>query len=151
MYALSYTTEVNPPGVLPVLTREQVWRGLEMKAENALPFVKGMTKCEVIERSGNQILRDVIFAGSEHRERITLHAPVQVFFERVGETGVIENIISDSERGLLLTFMFALGFPGTEPGSAAERDKGESMKHAYIGAVGATLDRVRQMVKDGEI
>jgi hypothetical protein len=151
MYALSYTTEVNPPGVLPVLTREQIWRGLEMKAENALPFVKGMTKCEVIERSGNQILRDVIFAGSEHRERITLHAPVQVLFERVGEGGVIENIISDSERGLMLTFMFSLAFPGTEPGSAAEREKGESMKHAYIGAVGATLDRVRQMVKDGEI
>ena len=151
MYTLSYAVDVNPSGAEPVLTRDQVWRGLEMKAENALPFVKGMTKCEVIERKGNVLLRDVVFAGNAHQERITLHAPVQVHFERVGEGGFIENTISDSERGLVLSFTFSLLFPGTEPGSAAEKEKGDSMRHAYIGAVGATLDRVRQMVKDGEI
>jgi hypothetical protein len=151
MYTLSHSVAVNPAGVAPVLTREQVWRGLEMKAENALPFVKGMTKCEVLERTGNQILREVVFAGSTHRERITLHAPVQVHFERVGEGGFIENTISDSDLGLLLTFTFALTMPGTAPGSAEEKAKGDGMKHAYIGAVAATLDRVRQMARDGEI
>jgi len=151
MYTLSHSVEINPAGASPVLTREQVWRGLEMKAVNALPFVKGMTKCEVLERTGNQIVRDVIFAGSQHRERITLHAPVQVHFERVGEAGFIDNTISESERGLLLTFTFALTMPGTQPNSAEERVEGDRMKHAYIGAVAATLDRVRQMARDGEI
>jgi hypothetical protein len=151
MFSLSYSIEVNPPGATPVLTREQIWRGLEMKAENALPFVPGMTECEVIERTGNRILRNVVFAGSSHQERITLHAPVQVHFERVGEGGFIENTISDSERGLMLTFTFALTFPGTEPGSHAEREKGEGMRHAYVGAVGATLDRVRRMVREGAL
>lgn len=151
MYTLSHSIPVNPPGADPVLSRQQVWRGLEMKAENALPFVPGMAKCEVVEREGNMILRDVEFAGNAHRERILLHAPVQVQFERVGENGFIQNTISDSAEGLLLTFTFGLNFPGTEPGSAAEQAKGDEMKHAYIGAVGATLDRVRQMVRDGEI
>jgi hypothetical protein len=151
MYTLAHTVDVNPSGVTPTLTRAQVWRGLEMKAENALPFVKGMTKCEVLERTGNIILREVVFAGSSHRERITLHAPVQVHFERVGEGGFIENTISDSERGLLLTFTFSLTMPGTESGSAEETANGESMKHAYIGAVAATLDRVRQMARDNEL
>ena len=151
MYALSYTVEVNPPGIEPTLNQEQIWRGLEMKAENALPFVPGMSKCEVVERHDNIILRDVTFAGSSHRERITLHAPVQVHFERVGENGFIENTISDSERGLLLSFTFALDFPGTEPGSVEETAKGDGMRGAYIGAVGATIARVRQMVADKEI
>ncbi|MGO8918386.1 MAG: SRPBCC family protein [Stellaceae bacterium] len=151
MYTLSHSVDVNPAGAVPVLTREQVWRGLEMKAENALPFVKGMTKCEVLERTGNQILRDVIFAGSAHRERITLHPLVLVHFERVGEAGFIDNTISDSERGLLLTFTFSLTMPGTEPGSAEEKVKGDGMKHAYIGAVAATLERVRQMARDREL
>jgi hypothetical protein len=151
MYTLSHSTPVNPPGAEPTLSREQVWRGLEMKAENALPFVPGMEKCEVIEREGNMILRDVTFAGNSHRERILLHAPVQVQFERVGENGFIQNTISDSADGLLLTFTFGLNFPGTDAGSAAEQAKGDEMKHAYIGAVGATLERVRKMVREGEI
>lgn len=151
MYTLSHAIPVNPEGATPVLTRKQVWRGLEMKAENALPFVPGMEKCEVVEREGNMLLRDVVFAGSAHRERIFLYSPVQVQFERVGEEGFIQNTISDSEDGLWLTFTFGLTFPGTEAGSAAERAKGDEMKHAYIGAVAATLERVRQMVRDGEV
>lgn len=151
MFTLSYAIPVNPPEAEPQLTREQVWRGLEMKAENALPFVPGMTKCEVIERHGNTIVRDVTFAGTSHREKILLHAPVQVQFERVGENGFIQNTVSDSEAGLQLAFTFGLNFPGVEAGSDAEQAKGNEMKGAYIGAVAATLDRVRQMVRDGEI
>ncbi|WP_156680764.1 SRPBCC family protein [Sphingomonas profundi] len=151
MYALSHAIPVNPPGAEPTLDRDQVWRGLEMKAENALPFVPGMSKCEVVERGEDMILRDVTFAGNSHREKILLHKPVQVQFERVGENGFIQNTISDSDAGLQLTFTFGLNFPGTEPGSAAEKAKGDEMKGAYIGAVAATLDRVRQMVRDGEI
>jgi hypothetical protein len=151
MYVLSHTVEVNPDGTEPKLNQDQLWRGLEMKAENALPFVPGMTQCDLIERSGNIILRDVTFAGNSHRERITLHAPVQVHFERVGEQGFIENTISESARGLLLSFTFALDFPGTAPGSPEERTKGDHMRHAYIAAVGATLARVRKMVADHEI
>lgn len=151
MYVLSYTIPVNPDGAEPELNREQVWRGLEMKAENALPFVPGMTKCEVIERRDNVIVRDVTFAGSSHREKILLHKPVQVHFERVGENGFIENTISDSEQGLQLAFTFGLNFPDAEPGSEAERTKGDAMKGSYIGAVAATLDRVRQMVRNGEL
>jgi hypothetical protein len=151
MYTLSHAVAVNPPGADPVLNGAQVWRGLEMKAENALPFVPGMTKCEVVERRGNVIVRDVTFAGTSHRERILLHAPVQVQFERVGENGFIQNTISDSDAGLLLSFTFGLNFPGVEAGSAAETAKGDEMKGAYIGAVAATLERVRKMVRDGEI
>lgn len=151
MYVLSYATEVNPEGVSPALTARQVWRGLEMKAENALPFVPGMSKCEVIERTDTTILRDVTFAGTSHQEFITLRAPVQVQFERVGEGGFIQNTISESEQGLWLTFTFGLNFPGTEPGSDAEREKGESMRHAYVGAVGATLKKVRELVEAGEL
>ena len=151
MFTLSYAIPVNPPGAEPELTREQIWRGLEMKAENALPFVKGMTRCEVIERHDNIIVREVTFAGDSHRERITLRAPVQVHFERVGEGGFIENTVSDSEMGLQLAFTFGLEFPGTEPGSPEEHAKGEGMRGAYIGAVEATLGRVRQMVAGGDL
>ena len=39
MYAVSLSVDINPAGTEPLLTREQGWAGLVMKAENAVPFV----------------------------------------------------------------------------------------------------------------
>ena len=50
MYTLSVAVDVNPPGVTPRLTQDQVWRGLMMKAENAVLFVPRMQSCTVLER-----------------------------------------------------------------------------------------------------
>ncbi|MBO9375405.1 DUF1857 family protein [Sphingomonas histidinilytica] len=151
MYMLSHAIPVNPDGIEPKLTREQVWRGLEMKAENAIPFVNGMTQCDLIERKDNVILREITFAGMQSKELITLFAPVKVQFERQDGTGWIDNVISDSDDGLLLSFTFGIRFPGIAEGSPEESAKGDSMRGAYVGAVGATLSRVRQMVADGEL
>ena len=151
MFALSFSIEVNPEGASPTLSAEQVWRGLEMKAENALPFVPAMQRCEVVERKDNTLLREITVNGDDFKEFITFYAPVQVQFERVGTGGFIQNTISESELGLLLTFTFALPFPGTAPDSKEEREKGESMRGDYIGAVRATLRTVRELVSTGKL
>lgn len=151
MYMVSYSIEVNPAGVEPVLTAQQVWAGLVMKAENALPFVPVMQRCDVIERSGNTILREITLGGEDLREFITLLEPIQVQFERVGTKDFIHNTISESERGLMLTFTVGLSFAEADPGSAEEREKGDAMRQAYVNAVGSTLKRVREMVVSKEL
>lgn len=151
MYTLSHTIPINPDGVEPKLTREQVWRGLEMKAENALPFVNGMTQCDLIERTENTIKREVTFVGAQSQEFITLYPPVKVQFERLDGTGWIDNVISDSEYGLLLTFSFGILFHGIPENTPEEKAKGDSMQGAYTGAVAATLKKVREMVAAGEL
>lgn len=151
MYMLSHAIPVNPEGVEPKLTREQVWKGLEMKAANALPFVNGMTQCDLLERKDNTILREVTFMGAQSQEFITLYEPVKVQFERTDGTGWIDNTISESENGLLLSFTFGVRFPGIAENTPEEQAKGDGMRGAYIGAVAATLNRVRQMVSDGEL
>lgn len=151
MYNLSHAIRINPEGAEPKLTREQVWRGLEMKAENALPFVNGMTQCDVIERTDTTILREVTFMGGQSQEFITLFAPVKVHFNRTDGTGWIDNTISDFDDELILTFTFGINFPGIAEGSDEEREKGDGMRGAYVGAVAATLTRVREMVAAGEL
>lgn len=44
---MAASIEVNPAGADVTLTRDLVWRGLVMKAENALPFVPAMQECTV--------------------------------------------------------------------------------------------------------
>jgi hypothetical protein len=35
----------------PSVSPAQLWKGLVLKAENALPFVAAMTHCEILERT----------------------------------------------------------------------------------------------------
>jgi hypothetical protein len=151
MYMVSYTTEVNPDGVDPVLTREQVWAALVMKAENALPFVPVMKRCDMLERTDTTILREITIGEDDFQEFITLLEPIQVQFERVGTKDFIQNTISDSERGLLLTFTVGVSFPGTAPGSSEEQQAGDAMRQAYVNAVGSTLKRARELVQSSAI
>ena len=75
MYTLSVAIEVNPPGVTPRLTQSQVWRGLVMKGENAVPFVPRMQACEVLERYPDGLLREVVNDGNRFREKPLLAFP----------------------------------------------------------------------------
>ena len=154
MYAVSATREVNPPGIVPVVTAEQVWRGLVMKAENAVPFVTAMEQCRVLERYHDGFLREIVLRGVRMTERITFTPPVEVYFERIeaqGYDGWITNLLSESDRGLMLTFTFAVGFPGVEPNSAEEKRRGDEVKASYLSAVDTTLVAVRQLVQGSRL
>jgi Acetylaranotin biosynthesis cluster protein L len=154
MFTLSVSVDVNPVGAAPELTAHQVWRGLVMKAENGALFVPRMRSCTVLERDAQGLLREVHIGDARFKEKITFTPEVEVLFERVGtesNAGWITNVISESAHGLLLTFSFAVNLPGTAPGSAEERERGHAMRSSYVGAVEATLRRVRELVDEGKI
>jgi Domain of unknown function (DUF1857) len=149
MISVSNSVAVNPPGEAAELTRDDVWQGLLLKAENALPFVPAMTRCEVIERTDDTILRTIEFRGQEFGERITFAPQRQVRFERTHGPvlGTIRNDLDEDENGeLRLTFSFDLELAGVEPGSKEEQDYEATMKDDYLKAAAATLAAVRRMV-----
>ena len=138
-----------PPG-LPKLSRSDLWRGLVMKAENALPFVPGMAKCNVIKRTENGLVRDIVFRGEDARERITLFPEKKVVFVR--ESGnvdgfIVNEILGDSDN-LRLRFSFAFQLVNAPSDSVEEREFREVMERDYLKAVDATLGAIRQMVAD---
>jgi hypothetical protein len=147
MFTISAARPVNPPGEPVALSRTQLWRGLVMKAENALPFVAAMESCEILERYPDGFLREIVLRGARMRERIVLTPEIEVRFTRVDtpHAGWIVNAIHDSEWGLLLSFSFALRFPGTEDGSAEERAAGDAVRESYLGAIDSTLTATRQI------
>jgi hypothetical protein len=153
MIELSHSVPVNDASdqAQPVLTRDDVWAGLVMKAQNALPFVPKMEKCDVVEQRENFILRDIRFGGDDLREAVTLTPKEKVEFRRVeGRVlGLITNEILESPDGeLRLQFSFALEIDGVEAGSREEREYEENMRDAYMGAVGATMGAIRKMVAE---
>ena len=150
MYKLSRTVAVNE-AAKSFLSRHDVWNGLLMKANNALPYVPIMQKCEVIERGEGWLVRDVVVNQVPLRERVTFEPEQRVMFERIGgeEPGRIENIIGEDEGGnLTLTFAFSLSKKGIAEGSEAETKHFAPMEGAYLGAVASTLAAVRRTVDE---
>jgi Domain of unknown function (DUF1857) len=147
-----YVTNAIPVNVEgePELTRTDVWNGLVMKADNALPFVPAMTYCEVLERRGEyEFDREIEFRGQRFTERITLEPESRVTFTRIaGEVlGTIANEIEEQDGELFLRFSFALVLKGVEPGSAQETEYAEGMKGDYLKAVEATLGAIRRVAR----
>ncbi len=151
MISVSSSVLVNTPGDPLQLSRDDVWEGLVLKAENALPFVPAMTRCEVIERTDDTILRTIEFRGQELGERITFTPRSQVRFERTfgPVMGTIRNDLDEDEDGnLTLTFSFDLELVGVEVGSEQEREYEATMTGDYLKAAAATLAAVRRMVAE---
>jgi Domain of unknown function (DUF1857) len=150
MIFVTHVLPVNTPGE-PRLRRDDVWDGLVLKANNALPFVPSMTFCEVTARHGDTVFdRDIDFRGQRFTERITLEAPHRVVFTRIAGPvlGTIANEIEGDGDDLSLRFSFALVVTGVEGGSPAEQEYADSMTGDYLKAVAATLNAMRQIAKD---
>jgi hypothetical protein len=149
MIFVSHALPVNVPDE-PRLGRQQVWEGLVLKANNALPFVPAMTYCEVTQRHSDTVFdRDIDFRGQRFTERITLEAPHRVTFTRIAGPvlGTIANEIIDGNDGLALRFSFALVVAGVAGGSAEEQAYADSMTGDYLQAVAATLNAMRRLAE----
>ena len=154
MFTISRAVPVNDPRdpEQPTLTRSMVWHGLQLKAENALPFVRAISECEVLRRGGQSLVREVVVKGERLQERVTLYPERLVVFERLSgrAAGQILNEIEQGDDGqLYLRFSFTFEIEGLPNGSPEECAFMESMEQDYLGAVATTLSAVRQMAREG--
>ena len=135
----------------PVLTRSQVWAGLKMKADNALPFVPVMSKCDVIERTPTGLTRDIEIRGEAARERITLYPERKVVFLRLSgpvDGFIVNEILDDPSGELKLRFSFAVQLIDADSDSTKERDFRAMMERDYLVPVDATLAAIRRAVRE---
>lgn len=153
MISVAYAIPVNPEGTDVRLGRSDVWKGLEAKAHNALPYVPSMTYCEVQEEGDGWIQREIEFRGERLGERVTLDPEKTVTFERTsGDVlgTILNEIVEDDDGELRLRFSFDLELQGVEAGSARETEYEETMKGDYEKAVEATLAAIRRWVGEGQ-
>mgnify|MGYP000392029650 CR=1 FL=1 len=150
------TVPVNRDGETK-LTREQAWKGLELKARDARLFLSpGLcTKCDVTEESATHFVRDATIAGADLREIIILEPQRKVtFFQATGprEGAIINELFEDEAGELQLKFYCYLGLRDKEPNGPeeqAEQAQFDSDK-GYKAALLSTLKRTREMLAEGK-
>jgi hypothetical protein len=156
MFTVDKTIPVNAGGESG-LTRSDIWRGLVMKGENALPFVPVMEACDVVERGTDDgtdwLIREIRIAGNTMREKVTFRPEHTVEFERLDgiERGTILNEILDQDDSLSLRFTFTLSREDMEDGSDAEKAYAGSMEETYLKAVQSTIDTIRRLQAAGDL
>ncbi|PQE05464.1 DUF1857 domain containing protein [Rutstroemia sp. NJR-2017a BBW] len=55
------TVYVNPPGETPVLSLEQLWKGLELKVRKPQLFIPVIESCKVLSDENESVEREVLF------------------------------------------------------------------------------------------
>ncbi|MEZ2221594.1 SRPBCC family protein [Rhizobium sp. RCC_161_2] len=151
------TVPVNPAGETK-LTRDQVWKGLELKVRDAREFLPpGLcTRCDVVEESATHFVREVTIAGSDLREIITLESQSKVtFFQATGprEGAIVNELFEDEAGALQLKFYCYIGLRGKQPNGPeehAEQTQFDSDK-GYKSAVLSTLKRTRELLAEGRL
>ncbi|TCV60247.1 AtaL-like protein [Neorhizobium sp. S3-V5DH] len=146
------TVSVNPAGETP-LTREQVWKGLELKARDARLFLPpGLcTRCDVTEESATHFVREATIAGADLREIITLEPQRKVtFFQATGprEGAIVNELFEDEDGELQLRFYCYIGLRGKQPDGPEEQAEQEQFDsdRGYKAALVSTLKRTRELL-----
>lgn len=57
----AYSEPINPAGSSPVLTRDQVWKGLQIKTRHPQGFVPIISGCDILEDKDDVVIRKVDF------------------------------------------------------------------------------------------
>ena len=149
------TVPVNPIGETK-LTREQAWKGLELKARDARLFLpQGLcTRCDVTEESTTHFVREATIAGASLREIIVLEPESKItFFQASGprEGAIVNELFEDDSGELQLRFYCYIGLRNKEPGGREEQAEQAQFDsdQGYKAALLSTLKRTRELLADG--
>lgn len=149
----SHLIQINDPlnPLIDPLSREQLWRGLVLRAENPLLFVMGLDGFEIVERGQNALARELHFGKLTLRDRVSFEPMRQVRY-------AVEAAADSPAATLVMTIeepqtdqLFVRFDYETRPGEgAAPMDEACSslVKQAYLEADIDTISTIRRLTQE---
>ncbi|MBB5399014.1 SRPBCC family protein [Paraburkholderia sp. BR13439] len=144
--------QINDPlnPLVESMTREQLWEGLVLRAEQPQLFVMGLDSCTILSRDGNVLERELHYGQATVRDRVTLQESDSVRYdilptaEHVGGS-LTMTIEQPDELQLFLRFEYATTLPVSTTDQDAVRTQ-EIVKSAYRENDIDTVRLIRQYV-----
>lgn len=147
-----HLVQINDPGDprIDPLTREQLWRGLVVRAERPQSFQIGIDICRIIARIGNVLERELHYGSLVVRDRVTFDPPHQVSYEvepttQVPAASLRMRIEEPASGQLFLRFEYRLSTATAE----GNEDVDAYRKSAYQEADIDTVRMIRQLAASG--
>lgn len=146
-----HLVEINDPAnpLLPRLSRDQLWRGLMHRVEDATPFLPGLDACVILARAGNELHRRLDFGAAAIHDHVTLAPGEWVRFD-VAATGehaggrLTISIEEPAHEHLFLRFAYTTTLG--ERADDADAGYAEYVKSAYFESDLETVRVIRALV-----
>lgn len=151
-----HLVEINDPlnPLIDPLTREQLWRGLVLRAEAPKTFMPWLDRCDIIDRSDDAISRELHYGELVVHDRVTFlpqeqvryHVPAQKDIPASTLTMTIEEPQPDA---FFVRFEYDDGC--IESADSPDAFYNEFRRSAYQESDIDTIRIIRQMAEEGRL
>jgi hypothetical protein len=148
--------QINDPlnPLVESLTREELWEGLVLRAEQPQLFVIGLDSCAILSRDGHVMERELHYGQAVVRDRVTMTPRSSVRYDilptpdHVGGSLTME-IEQPDQLQLFLRFTYRTTLPVADDATASAdaRQTQEIVKSAYREADIDTVRLIRQFAQ----
>jgi hypothetical protein len=149
----AHLVEINDPlnPLIDTLSREQLWRGLVLRAERPKMFVPWLDQCEIVLRSGTAIERKLRYGDLVIRDQVNFLPQLQVHIHVPKQPNVpaadLNMTIEEPQPGLL--FVRFEYDDNAEPENTDDAFYDEFRRSAYQESDIDTVRMIRQLAADG--
>ncbi len=152
----SHLIQINDPlnPLIDPLSREQLWRGLVLRAENPLLFVLALDAFEIVERGENSLTRVLHFGGLSLQDRVSFSPMTRVRYEieaaQDTPAATLTMTIEEPEPGQLFV---RFDYETLHAGATAPLDEfyRRYAKQAYIEADIDTISIIRRLAAEEDV
>lgn len=146
--------EINDPlnPLIDTLTRDQLWRGLVMRAEAPKLFIPWLDECDLLERKGNVLSRALRYNALLIHDHVTFTPQEQVHYdvpaqEDIPASSLVVTIEEPQPGALFVRFAYESGFADDD----MDAFYNEFRRSAYQEADIDTIRIIRQLAAEGRL
>jgi Acetylaranotin biosynthesis cluster protein L len=149
----SHLIQINDPfnPLIDPLSREQLWRGLVLRAENPLLFVLALDRFEIVERGENTLSRVLQFGKLKLRDRVSFSPMQQVRYEvEAAQDSPAATLVMTIEEPEPDQLFVRFDYETLPDGTTAPLDAFYSSfaKQAYVEADIDTISTIRRLAEE---
>lgn len=146
--------QINDPlnPLVETMTREQLWEGLVLRAEQPQLFVMGLDSCSILSRTDSTMERELHYGQATVRDHVTLTPQQSVRYDILATADYVGGSLTmtieqPDELQLFLRFEYKTSLPSAEANTDPDAHQTEEIvKSAYRESDIDTVRLIRQYV-----
>jgi hypothetical protein len=149
----SHLIQINDPlnPLIDALSREQLWRGLALRAENPLLFVMALDGFRIVERAENALSRELYFGKLTLRDRVSFDPMRRVRYDIEASAdapaaSLVMTIEEPQADQLFVRFEYETLQRGTEV--PIDEFYNDFVKQAWVEADIDTISTIRRLAQE---
>jgi hypothetical protein len=152
----SHLVEINDPlnPLIESLSREQLWRGLVLRAESPTDFVPYLDRCSILEKSALSMSRELHYGELVVRDHVTFHPQLQVVYHVPPQKDIPASRLTmtiEEPQPDIFFVRFDYDDGASEAADTADDFYNEFRRSAYQASDIDTIRTIRQMAEAGQL